>query len=61
MTHDYTMEWIYHFTCSKCQNWWSYATTEVRLPVMHKRLTCPHCGFKDQVHPKPNQFRDKPA
>jgi len=23
---DYTIEVLYHFTCSQCQHWWSYAT-----------------------------------
>ena len=25
--HGYTVEILYHFTCVKCQQWWSYATT----------------------------------
>ena len=27
--HEYTMEAIFHFTCGKCSQWWSYASTEV--------------------------------
>ena len=22
---DYTIEILYHFTCSQCHHWWSYA------------------------------------
>ena len=25
MTHKYTIEMIFHFTCSQCKNWWSIA------------------------------------
>ena len=26
--HEYTWEFIYHFICGECRNWWSYATTK---------------------------------
>ena len=50
MSHRFDIEWIYHFTCSSCKNWWSYASGEVGLPLyMQQNLTCPHCGLKDSV------------
>jgi hypothetical protein len=61
MAHEYTMEWIYHFTCSECMNWWSYPTMELRLAIMHKRITCPHCSFTDRAQPKVDDFQDRPA
>ena len=61
MTHEYTIERIYHFTCSECKNWWSYPTMEIRLPVMQKSFACPHCGFKDVAGSKSDQFRDRPV
>lgn len=27
-SHEYTLEFIYHFVCGECKNWWSYATTK---------------------------------
>ena len=63
-THEYSMEWIYHFTCSECKNWWSWATMEVRGGIMGKRFYCPHCGVRDtaQRTPKtPTSFSDRPA
>ena len=35
-------ETIWHFTCSDCDNWWSYATVESWRPK--KDMWCPHCG-----------------
>lgn len=57
MTHEYSMEWLYHFNCSECKNWWSYPTTEIRTPVMQQNFYCPHCGHKDTAAPKQNQDR----
>tara|TARA_B110001454_G_C12493358_1_gene339488 strand:- start:140 stop:373 length:234 start_codon:yes stop_codon:yes gene_type:complete len=46
--HQYTVEKIYNFTCSKCKNWWSYATGHPTLPLyMQQNFTCPHCGHED--------------
>ena len=48
--HQYTIEHIYHFTCGKCSQWWSYAYTELFLPRHAiKKFTCPHCGYADKV------------
>ena len=50
MAHKYTVEKIYNFTCSKCRNWWSYATGHKGLPLyMQQNSTCPHCGHRDSV------------
>ncbi len=50
MAHIYTIEKIYNFTCSRCKNWWSYATSEYRLPLyMEQNMYCPHCGHRDSV------------
>lgn len=49
----YSKETIYHFNCSVCKNWWSYAHTEIK-PERRSSLKqyemaiagnyCPHCG-----------------
>ena len=53
MGHEYTTESICHLTCSKCQNWWSYAYEarkyDIKLPSVMNVMCCPHCGFKDSV------------
>ena len=49
-THEYTIEHIYHFTCGKCYQWWSYAQTELSLPHHIKTKTiCPHCGHTERI------------
>lgn len=48
MSHTYTKEIIFHYTCSKCKNWWSYATTDGYNPVV---AYCPHCSTKDSPAP----------
>jgi len=50
--HEYTIEILYHYTCSKCKNWWSYAMTpnaqmlqnsqSLKLPKTEAH--CPECG-----------------
>ena len=49
----YSKETIYHFNCSVCLNWWSYAHTEIKpdRPVSLSKNEmqiagnyCPHCG-----------------
>ena len=56
MAHKYTVESIYHITCSACQNWWSYAHParkyDLKLPNALAVMYCPHCGFKDYVDEK---------
>ena len=53
MSHEYTIETIYNFTCSRCQMWWSWASTpsgRFALPLPEDELTfCPHCGKKDEM------------
>ena len=53
MSHKYTGESIYSFTCFKCGNWWSYSHEmrkyDLKLPDTMKTMYCPHCGFKDSV------------
>ena len=59
MKHEYTVEVLYHFTCSRCQMWWSWAstpTTSIKkypLPLPEDELVfCPHCGKKDELKVK---------
>ena len=55
MDHEYTIEKIYHFNCSECKNWWSYASDK----ELHKRtMTCPHCGIYKAIRPKSNSELD---
>ena len=55
MSHEYTVEALYHFTCSRCQMWWSWASTPTimkhyPLPLPEDELAfCPHCGKKDEI------------
>ena len=50
MAHLYTVEKIYHFTCSGCKNWWSYASSHDGLPLyIQQNFTCPHCGHRDST------------
>ena len=51
MSHTYTSERIYHFTCSECSNWWSYASED---KLRMKEMTCPHCGHYSTIQPNPN-------
>tara|TARA_Y100000296_G_C5174404_1_gene259169 strand:+ start:536 stop:859 length:324 start_codon:yes stop_codon:yes gene_type:complete len=58
MSHKYTKEILYHFTCENCHLWWTYAHIENTAnkydypyprvkdlyPKVLKELTCPHCG-----------------
>ena len=41
----YSKEFLYHFSCEKCKNWWSYAATD-KLNFIGKRWFCPHCGHE---------------
>ena len=55
MAHEYSSELIYHFNCSECKNWWSYATTYPSagpIPRVSKKLHCPFCGHKDYTSKK---------
>jgi ribosomal protein L44E len=46
MAHKFTKEIIFHYTCSKCKNWWSYASADGYNPVV---MYCPHCAAKDST------------
>jgi len=49
-THQYTIEHIYHFTCGKCLQWWSYAQKGPTIHDFFKRnFTCPHCGHAERI------------
>jgi len=37
------LEYIYHFTCDKCQLWWSIASQE---ELKERSWYCPWCGHK---------------
>ena len=37
-------EVIWHFLCSQCTLWWSFATGDDWKP---KEWYCPHCGTKN--------------
>ena len=48
----YSKEVIYHFNCNICNNWWSYAHTEVNRGTSLRQYEmqvagnyCPHCGI----------------
>ena len=63
MNHEYTVEIIYHLTCSRCKGWWSHAHTptisnndefQVEGPKNFfgrpkKLMFCPHCGEDGDV------------
>ena len=50
--HKYTSELIYHFTCGKCSQWWSYASSENGSIPDEYEMNCPHCGHETTVEPK---------
>jgi len=60
-TIDYTIEILYHFTCSQCQHWWSYSTIpkniEMNLDIDDRPIHCMHCGNKGKALIK-NGFND---
>ena len=53
--HEYTTERIYHFTCGRCSNWWSYASTE-QNSLINTRTNwgCPHCNHQANLKKKEN-------
>ena len=62
MSHEFTVEVLYHFNCHECKNWWGHTMTPV---FQHQHLTygmvgkdihCPHCGLKSDVKVKENFF-----
>ena len=58
MRHKYTTERIFHFTCGKCSQWWSYASSEDGAMPDYYEMNCPHCGSlgivdkKSYIEPK---------
>lgn len=42
-------EVIWHLTCVRCKNWFTYATMEEKLKIERFTFTCPHCGDKGSV------------
>ena len=58
MSHEYTVEVLYHFNCGVCKNWWSYAViptviyeADLHLPS-NIDYFCPHCGADEKVKVK---------
>ena len=44
--HEYTIEHIYHFTCGKCSQWWSYAQIELTPPHHIKTIEITEARFE---------------
>ena len=42
MTVRTSTEILFHFTCDKCNLWWSFATDSISWQP--NKLYCPHCG-----------------
>ena len=65
MKHEYSIEVLYHFNCSVCSNWWSYATTPSYINNISLSLPdyidyyCPHCGADEKVTVKRGIFSEK--
>jgi hypothetical protein len=55
MTHKYTIETIFHFSCSECKNWWSVAIVHISGMAYYPegKAFCPHCG-KESITEKIN-------
>ena len=54
MNHEYTIEILYHLTCSRCKGWWSHAHTpalsnneEFQVDGPKKLMFCPHSRLED--------------
>lgn len=55
--HISSLEFIWHFTCLKCNLWWSIPSMDKWQP---RELYCPHCGDKqDYSIPDPNEESKK--
>jgi len=55
----YNKEFLYHFSCEKCENWWSYpATDSLDKFTKSKNWYCPHCGHE---HNPPHIDRNDPS
>ena len=43
----FNKEFLYHFSCEKCESWWSYpSTNSLDKFTTSKNWFCPHCGHK---------------
>ena len=63
MSHEYTVDRVYHFTCGGCQQSWSYVSDHVVTKRKYHRywphknlglheMNCPHCGIKNTIMAK---------
>ena len=52
---NYNKETLYHFSCEKCQNWWSFPATATTLEFKTKSWYCPHCSYE---HKPPHKEYD---
>jgi DNA-directed RNA polymerase subunit RPC12/RpoP len=41
-----SLEFLYHFRCDRCEQWWSRADIE---PEIGETVHCPYCGYVNQV------------
>jgi len=41
-----SLEYLYHFRCDRCQQWWSRADIE---PQIGEHIYCPYCGHTNTV------------
>ena len=53
----YSKEILYHFSCEKCLNWWSFPSSEYIEEDFHKSNTwfCPRCAHE---HKPPHIDKD---
>ena len=62
MSHEFTVEVLYHFNCGECKNWWSQTSTPtfdqttLTWGVAGKYIHCPHCGHETDAEIKENFF-----
>ena len=53
----FSTELIFHFVCSDCRNWWSYAVSTEHscaeeFAMEERELMCPFCGYKEKHQKK---------
>ena len=44
------LEYIHHITCTTCNHYWTYATTNHKFRIDRGEWFCPACGRKGNVH-----------